>query len=88
MAVTGPVEGRPAVGFVNPLLYDLVRAGDPTGVVRDVVVGTNDAYGPGYEAGPGYDLVTGLGSPRHDRLLAWLRAAAVPAADPGVRFVG
>ncbi len=87
-AVIARAEGRPAAGFVNPLLYDLVRAGDPTGVVRDVVVGTNDAYGPGYEAGPGYDLVTGLGSPRHDRLLAWLRAAAVPAADPGVRFVG
>jgi len=78
-------EGRPAVGFVNPMLYDLARAGDPAGIVRDIVEGTNDAYGPGYEAGPGYDLVTGLGSPRHDRLLALLRERARVAE---VRFVG
>jgi kumamolisin len=84
-AAIARAEGRPAVGFVNPMLYDLARAGDPAGIVRDILEGTNDAYGPGYEAGPGYDLVTGLGSPRHDRVLALLRERARVAE---VRFVG
>lgn len=54
--------GRPALGFVTPFLY----AGYATspGAFFDVVQGNNsvpDARVPGYSAGPGYDLVTGMG---------------------------
>jgi kumamolisin len=43
------------VGFLNPVLYTRF----PTGVMRDIVVGSNGAY----HAGPGWDPCTGLGSP-------------------------
>jgi kumamolisin len=51
-------KGDKPVGFANPLLYRLARA-SPLPAIRDVTVGTNDFY----PASPGYDMVTGLGSP-------------------------
>ena len=58
-------------GFINPILY-----ANPT-VLRDVTVGTNrvGAQEVGYEAGPGWDACTGLGSPDGQKLLALLGAA-------------
>jgi kumamolisin len=47
--------GKQPLGFLNPLLYPL--NGSPA--FRDVTAGTNGAY----NAGPGYDMVTGLGTP-------------------------
>ena len=47
--------GKQALGFANPLLYPL----NGTAAFRDVTSGSNGAY----DAGPGYDMVTGLGSP-------------------------
>lgn len=49
---------RPA-GFANPLLYRLARGGAQYPAFHDVTVGTNDFY----PAGPGYDMVTGIGTP-------------------------
>jgi kumamolisin len=49
---------RPA-GFANPLLYRLAQGGAQYPAFHDVTVGTNDFY----PAGPGYDMVTGLGTP-------------------------
>jgi kumamolisin len=48
------------VGFLNPFLY----AHGP-GIFRDVTEGTNAIKGsvPGYNAGPGWDACTGLGTP-------------------------
>jgi kumamolisin len=48
------------VGFLNPFLY----ANAPT-VMHDVVTGTNAITGTvkGYNAGPGWDACTGLGTP-------------------------
>lgn len=56
--------GRPPLGPVNGLLYAL-RAGAPA-TLFDVTSGRNHyAPGvPGWRAGPGYDVVTGLGVPR------------------------
>jgi kumamolisin len=47
------------VGFLNPLLYANAA------VVRDVTVGTNAISNTlqGYQAGPGWDACTGLGTP-------------------------
>jgi len=49
------------VGFLNPFLY----ANAAKGVVRDVTVGTNAIKSTiqGYNAGPGWDACTGLGTP-------------------------
>jgi kumamolisin len=49
------------VGLLNPFLY----ANAAKGVVRDVTSGTNaiDKTLKGYQAGPGWDACTGLGTP-------------------------
>jgi kumamolisin len=49
------------VGFLNPFLYSKVTSG----VVKDVTVGTNAITSTvqGYDAGPGWDAPTGLGTP-------------------------
>ncbi|MCW2910367.1 MAG: Peptidase [Actinomycetia bacterium] len=52
-------QGDNPVGFANPLLYRLASRPPPLAGIRDVTVGTNDFF----PAGPGYDMVTGLGSP-------------------------
>jgi kumamolisin len=54
--------GRPALGFVDPLLYELGREGGK-GVLRDVVHGSNAAvYTSCCKAAPGYDMASGWGS--------------------------
>ena len=57
-----------AVGYLNPLIYDSAKFAD-TGTFRDIVTGNNGAY----DAGPGWDACTGLGSPEGTKLLAALR---------------
>jgi kumamolisin len=47
--------GRPALGFLNPLLYPLAG----TGCFRDITSGNNGAF----TASAGYDRVTGIGVP-------------------------
>lgn len=54
-------SGKPALGFLNPALYNL----NGTAAFRDVKSGTNGAF----QCGPGYDQVTGLGSPNVAELL-------------------
>ncbi len=58
------------VGFVSPLLYQ-VASSSPTAYAdafNDITVGNNDNLGVGgavdYPAAKGYDLATGLGTPR------------------------
>jgi kumamolisin len=57
------------VGFVNPTLYANGSA------FTDITSGNNN----GYEAGPGWDPVTGLGSPIGTSILAALKAAPAGA---------
>jgi subtilase family serine protease len=68
VALAGQEAGHP-VGLINPALYKMAAAHD-RGIV-DVVSGSNGgtfSVGgrqytvPGFAAGPGYDLVTGLGT--------------------------
>ncbi|KAJ7639280.1 tripeptidyl peptidase A [Roridomyces roridus] len=56
---------RPALGFLNPLLY---KHGE--GALNDITVGNNPGCGtPGFNATHGWDPVTGLGTPDFRALL-------------------
>jgi hypothetical protein len=60
------------VGDIHPALY----AAAPT-AFRDVTAGSNGQHGVlGFRAAPGYDAVTGLGSPQWDALGAVLTGAS------------
>ncbi len=50
------------LGFAGPVLYST----EPAAAFHDITVGTNTAY----TAGPGYDLVTGLGTPDIAKLVS------------------
>ena len=54
------------VGFINPVLYATPAA------LTDITSGNNGAF----QAGPGWDPVTGLGSPLGNQVLAALQASA------------
>jgi kumamolisin len=53
-------QNKPRVGFVNPQLYQF------PGAFNDITSGNNGAF----QAGPGWDAATGLGSPNGSLLLA------------------
>ena len=57
-------NGGRLIGDFNPLLYR-IAAGAPLPAFRDVTLGGNVVA----DAGPGYDLVTGLGTPDVDNLV-------------------
>ena len=62
----GAAHGQPAErgGFINPALYAAAASSAGGAVFTDIERGNNGAnYGPGFVAGPGYDLATGLGTP-------------------------
>jgi len=63
--------------FLTPLLYANGANGKPLGAsaCRDITAGQNVSHprpGVGYQAGPGYDAVTGWGAPNGQKLLASL----------------
>jgi kumamolisin len=57
-----------SVGFINPKLYGLNGYPQSPGPLHDITSGSNGAY----DAGVGWDPVTGLGSPDGARLEAAL----------------
>ena len=57
-------NGGRRIGALNPLLYTIAE-GSRLPAYRDVVLGGNAVA----DAGPGYDLVTGLGTPDVDNLV-------------------
>ena len=68
--------GNP-VGFLNPKLYPLKETG-----FHDVTNGNNDDSGLGYyNAGPGWDACTGLGSPDGTALLNALTSGSSAASS-------
>ena len=79
--------GLPSLGLFNPLLYRLGEAA--TFGLRDVTDGSNgnvEIFGtPGFNAGPGYDNTTGLGSINLSRYTySVLTEARGPGTKPGV----
>jgi kumamolisin len=71
------------LGYVTPVLYQTVGTGSSGATVgslgcTDVVQGNNKtAHAGGYSAGPGYDAVSGWGTPNGLKLAAAL-AQALP----------
>jgi kumamolisin len=59
-------QNLPRVGFVNPQLYQF------PGAFNDITSGNNGAF----QAGPGWDAATGLGSPNGSSLLVDLSGSA------------
>jgi kumamolisin len=57
--------GQPRVGFLNPTLYALLRQDSDKDILHDETGGKSGLY----IALPGYDLVTGLGSPAGQALI-------------------
>jgi subtilase family serine protease len=78
VAIADQLNGG-GLGLINPALYKL--GADPTTYARDfydVTVGNNQTVSsvPGYSATPGWDPVTGLGTPNAANLVPDLVAAA------------
>lgn len=72
------------VGFVNPQLYSLTPA---AGAFHDISVGNNrvsfqQSKNVGYDAGPGWDATSGLGSPDGTILSSALKVGGLGAAMP------
>jgi kumamolisin len=69
------------LGFVNPAIYAIARSPAYHGAFHDVITGDNSVFWPtrlftGYQAGPGWDPVTGWGSPNAHILVPLLARAA------------
>jgi tripeptidyl-peptidase-1 len=68
------LKGRPAVGFINPLLYQIHN--ETAGAAfNDITSGSNRCTEggceckTGFDATPGWDASTGLGTPNYGRLV-------------------
>ncbi|HVT94080.1 MAG TPA: protease pro-enzyme activation domain-containing protein [Bryobacteraceae bacterium] len=66
--------GLPPVGLLGPKIYPLLG----TDTFNDVTTGGNGAY----NSGPGYDLVTGMGSPNLTKLVRALTSVPALAIEP------
>jgi hypothetical protein len=69
------------LGFVNPAIYAIARSPAYHRAFHDVTTGDNSVLWPtgvftGYTAGPGWDPVTGWGSPNAQYLIPLLAHAA------------
>jgi subtilase family serine protease len=89
--------GMKPLGFINPWLYQLYET--HPGYFNDIVVGNNNCSDVpqnqdlltyfccpnGFHAAPGYDAVTGLGSPKFQKFLSANLAFAMNQSAPKVR---
>lgn len=69
------------LGFLNPILYAILASGSYASGFHDITTGNNTVtgFGPngpititGYNAGPGWDAVTGVGTPKTNSLASLL----------------
>jgi subtilase family serine protease len=70
-AIANQMAGHP-LGFINPGLYKLATSSTYHQDFRDIVQGNNDneaSHIQGYSAVPGWDAVTGLGTPNAEKLI-------------------
>jgi subtilase family serine protease len=58
-------NGRSTLGFINPTIYAIGKSTSYRADFHDITSGSNGKY----SAGPGYDLVTGWGSPNGTGLI-------------------
>lgn len=85
-AIADQMAGRP-LGLLNPALYALATSPAHAGDFYDITSGNNsysrwDVSVKGYDATPGWDPVTGLGTPNAAKLLPDL-VALMLARSPG-----
>ncbi|MGO9603509.1 MAG: hypothetical protein ACLQAT_08940 [Candidatus Binataceae bacterium] len=74
------------LGNINPRLYELGNLQSPTSGLHDITSGDNtDGKIPGYSAGPGYDQVTGWGSPNIAMLVNAFPGATLSATQVSVK---
>ena len=78
-ALANQMAGHP-LGFLNPALYKLAASNTYAQDFHDITQGNNartvnGIIVPGYAAAPGWDPVTGLGSPNAEKLILDLIAA-------------
>jgi subtilase family serine protease len=57
--------GNSTLGFINPAIYSIGKSASYHSAFHDITNGSNNKY----SAGPGYDLVTGWGSPNGTGLI-------------------
>ena len=79
IAVADQMAGHP-LGFINPGLYKLAASANAQQDFRDITLGNNSfsqgtVHVTGYQAVPGWDPITGWGSPNAEKLLPDLIAA-------------
>ncbi len=75
--------GHARLGLINPTTYALANAGAAANGLIDVTSGNNSYNGvTGYNAGPGYDLVTGWGSPDMAKFAVAYASGAPPSQTP------
>ena len=68
-------NGHGTLGFINPALYSLGTSSSNSSAFHDITSGSNppaSGTGSGFSAVPGYDLVTGWGSPTGPSLINFL----------------
>jgi subtilase family serine protease len=73
-------NGKGTVGFINPALYNLGISASYSSAFHDITSGSNPPTagdGSGFNAVPGYDLVTGWGSPAGVGLINQLAGTSV-----------
>jgi subtilase family serine protease len=75
VAIADQIAGH-GLGQINPTLYSLANSANYSSDFFDVTVGNNqtDPSIPGYQASPGWDPVTGLGTPNAANLVPALAA--------------
>jgi Pro-kumamolisin, activation domain len=71
-------QGKSRVGYVNPALYGLENAQQPSVPFHDVMSGNNEFY----PATPNYDLATGWGSPDINNIALDLANGTNPGPTP------
>jgi hypothetical protein len=85
IALADQYAGR-HLGLVNPAIYQIARGPRYHQAFHDVTKGNNTVQFPpktitGYQAAPGWDPVTGWGSPDAQVLIPLLARHAVPSVD-------
>jgi kumamolisin len=86
--INGQLGGGAKVGYLTPLLYQSGAGGQPVGAsaCTDIVSGGNKtAQAGGYTAQPGYDAVSGWGTPNGVKLQQAISSINAPPAVAGAR---
>ena len=82
IALADQYAGR-HLGFINPAIYQIARSPEYHQAFHDITTGNNTVQFPpatitGYQAAPGWDPVTGWGSPNAEVLIPLLARYASP----------